>query len=82
MRGDPVCDLDAARGNADDADAGEIGVALDDLVRDAPEGAVNGLSVQDEAGVGEGGGVRVGSLGSFAASQDRVKGRDRSLGIS
>ena len=41
-RREPLGDLHAARGDADERDAGEVGIALDDLVRDAPEGALDG----------------------------------------
>ena len=69
VRGDAAGDLDAARGDADDADAGEIGIALDDLVRDAPQGAVDGLRVQDEDWRRARGGR--GSGGSWSPSRPR-----------
>ena len=64
-------DFDAARGNADERHGGEIGIALDDLVCDAPQGALDRGCVEDESRCGR----RVGSVMlSFATSRDRVKG--------
>jgi hypothetical protein len=43
-----LCQGDASRVDADERGAVEVGVPLDDLVRDAGDGAPERLSVQDE----------------------------------
>jgi hypothetical protein len=62
----------------DQRDALEVGVALDDLVRDPRERALDRLGIEDSLGFG---GLRAQSAlralltsYSFPASQDRVKG--------
>jgi hypothetical protein len=74
----PLGDRDTARMDADQGDALEVGVALDDLVRDPGERALDRLGIEDSLGFG---GLRAqGALralltfDSFPASQDRVKG--------
>jgi hypothetical protein len=62
----------------DQRDALEIGVALDDLVRDPRQRALDRLGIEDSLGFG---GLRaqsalrlVPTIDSFPASRDRVKG--------
>jgi hypothetical protein len=81
--GDPAAqalgERDAARVDADEGDALELGVALDDLVRDARQRALDVIGIEDSLGFG---GLRAaqGTLRalltfySFPASRDRVKG--------
>jgi hypothetical protein len=64
--------------DADQRDALEVGVALDDLVRDPGEGALDRLGIEDGLGFR---GLRAQSalralltFDSFPASRDRVKG--------
>jgi len=64
--------------NADERDAFEIGIALDDLVRDPRQRALDVFGIEDSLGFG---GLRAQSalralltFDSFPASRDRVKG--------
>jgi len=79
----PLRERDASGVNADQGDALEIRVPLDDLVRDPRQRALDRLGIEDSLGFG---GLRAQSalrvqlrtagltLYSFPASQDRVKG--------
>ena len=75
----PLGDRHAARVDADQGDALELGISLDDLVRDPRQRALDVLCIEDSLGFG---GLRAaqGTLRalltfySFPASQDRVKG--------
>jgi hypothetical protein len=81
--GDPAAqalgDRDAARVDADERDPLEVGIALDDLVRDPRQRALDRLAIEDRLRFG---GLRAaqGTLRalltfySFPASRDRVKG--------
>ena len=80
--GDPAAqalrERDAARVDADERDLREVGVALDDLVRDPRQRLLDRLGVEDRLRCR---GLRAhGALGvvltfdSFPASRDRVKG--------
>jgi hypothetical protein len=69
---------DAARVDADEGDALEIGVPLDDLVRDPRQRSLDRLGIEDSLGFR---GLRAQSalralltFDSFPASRDRVKG--------
>jgi hypothetical protein len=68
----------AARVNADERDPLEVGVALDDLVRNPRQRALDRLGVENGSGfggLGAYGALRaLLTLYSFPASQDRVKG--------
>ena len=44
---EPPRELDAARGNAGEDERGEIGIALDDFVRDPPQGTPERLRIED-----------------------------------
>jgi hypothetical protein len=75
---EPLRDRDAARVDPDQGDPLEVGVALDDLVRDPRERALDRLGIEDSLGFR---GLRAQSalaalltFYSFPASQDRVKG--------
>ena len=77
QRGEPLCERDAAGVDADEREPAEVVVALDDLVRDPRERALEALCPGDLAqqwldrmAVGA---VRTHST-SFPASLDRVKG--------
>ena len=48
----PARNFHPARRNPDERDLREVGIALNDLVRDAPEGAFDGRGVEDDAGPG------------------------------
>src|SRR6266511_3774745 len=86
---EPLRDRDTARVDPDERGSLDLGIALDDLVRDANERALDRLRVENDlrgrqAGRGQGA-ARVGSLrrarwiirNSFSASLDRVKGLER-----
>ncbi len=45
---EPLRERDTSRVDADEGDAAEVGVALDDLVRDADEGAPERLAVEQK----------------------------------
>jgi hypothetical protein len=68
----------AARVDADEGDRGEVGVALDDLVRDARNRLRDRLGIEDSRrcrGVRAQGAFRAMlTFDSFSASRDRVKG--------
>ena len=68
-----VRERDAAGMDADQCDAAEIGVALDDLVSDPLKGAPERVCVEKNPPLG--GCVCSCQLDSFSASLDRVKGR-------
>ena len=72
--GEPSGDFDAARGDADERDFGEVGIALDDLVRDALETALDGRAVEERARRREWAGWDAWDSCSLATSQDRFKG--------
>jgi hypothetical protein len=80
--GDPapqsLRERDPARVYADEGDTFEVGVALDDLVRDPRQGALDRCGIEDRL---RSGGLRaqgalkaVLTFDSFPASRDRVKG--------
>jgi hypothetical protein len=64
--------------NADEGDARKVGIALDDLVRDSRERALDRLVVEEDfrcGGLGAYGALRaLLTFDSFPASLDRVKG--------
>jgi hypothetical protein len=76
---EPLRERDAARVDADEGDPVELRIALDDLVRDPRQRALDRLGVEDSLGFR---GLRAaqGTLRalltfySFPASRDRVKG--------
>jgi hypothetical protein len=74
----PLRERDAARVDADESDLGEVGVALDDLVRDPRQRLRDRLGIEDGRtcrGVRAQGALRaLLTFDSFPASQDRVKG--------
>ncbi len=47
-RREPPRDLDAARRDADEDDCAEVGIALDDFVRDAAQRTLDRLRIHDE----------------------------------
>jgi hypothetical protein len=74
----PLGQRHAARVDADKGDALELGIALDDLVRDPRQRALDRLGIEDSVRFG---GLRAQSalralltFYSFPASRDRVKG--------
>jgi hypothetical protein len=74
----PLRERDAARVDPDERDSLEVRVALDDLVRDPRERALDRLGVEDGLrwrGLRAQGALRaLLTFDSFPASQDRVKG--------
>jgi hypothetical protein len=74
----PLGERNAARVDADERDAAEVGVALDDLVRDPRQRAFDRLGVENGLrfrGVRAYGALRaLLTFDSFPASRDRVKG--------
>ena len=74
---EPRRERDAARLDADERDAAEVVVPLDELVRDARERPRDRLGVEQDleaVAAWSGGRGRASSLRSFPASLDRVKG--------
>jgi hypothetical protein len=74
----PLRERDAARVDADEGDLREVGVALDDLVRDPRQRLRDRVGVEKRSccrGLGGYGPLRANlTFDSFPASRDRVKG--------
>jgi hypothetical protein len=74
----PLREWDAARVDADERDAREVGVPLDDLVRDARQRARDRFGIEKDfrcRGLRRYGALRANlTADSFPASRDRVKG--------
>ena len=74
----PLRERHAARVDADERDPREVGVALDDLVRDPSERPRDRLGIEDSLrcrGLRAQGALRAdATFDSFSASRDRVKG--------
>jgi hypothetical protein len=76
---EPLRERDAAGVDADEGDPVELRIALDDLVRDPRQRALDGVGIEDSLGFG---GLRAAQSAlralltfySFPASRDRVKG--------
>ena len=78
QRREPLGERDAAGVDADERQPAEVVVALDDLVRDPGEGALEALGVEQVLTAARSGTcVLILSFPSFPASLDRVKGSTR-----